>query len=183
MSEVFIAGSRAVSRLNDQVRERLDNIMRQNFTVLIGDANGADKAVQQYLASCHYKKVIVHSMEICRNNLGEWPIDRHTGFSSKRDRQYYGIKDIAMAQKANWGFMLWDGKSKGTLTNVINLLGAHKKALIYLSPKKQFFKLCRFDDLGQVLHASGISDVSSYLSSVGVNGRFDLDRNAAGLSG
>jgi hypothetical protein len=50
MVSVFVAGSRALSRLNPQLRERLDNIIRQNLTVLIGDANGADKAVQGYLA-------------------------------------------------------------------------------------------------------------------------------------
>ena len=49
MDSVFVAGSRALSKLNAQVKERLDNILRKEFTVLIGDANRADKAVQRYL--------------------------------------------------------------------------------------------------------------------------------------
>lgn len=80
MTRVFVAGSRSVSRLNDQIRERLDNIMRQDFTVLIGDANGADKAVQVYLAKCNYRNVFVYAMELCRNNVGEWPVHRHAAF-------------------------------------------------------------------------------------------------------
>jgi len=47
---VFIGGSRAVSKLNVPLRARLDEFLRRGDTILIGDANGADKAVQQYLA-------------------------------------------------------------------------------------------------------------------------------------
>ncbi len=72
MKNVFIAGSRAVSKLNAQIRERLDNITKQNLLVLVGDANGADKAVQRYLAKSGYQNVVVYCMETCRNNLGGW---------------------------------------------------------------------------------------------------------------
>src|SRR5208337_3736336 len=114
--------------------------MRQNLSVLVGDANGADKAVQQYLAKCHYSNVVVYSMDACRNNVGGWPTRMHAAeFGAKRDRHYYGIKDSAMAKDASCGFMLWDGASKGTLTNIVNLLGLRKKTLLYLSPKKLFF--------------------------------------------
>jgi hypothetical protein len=171
MKSVFVAGSRAVSRLNSQVQERLDNIMKQNLDVLVGDANGADKAVQRYLAKCHYPNVVVYSMDVCRNNVGGWPTRLHTATpGSKRDRHYYGIKDLAMAKDASCGFMLWDGASKGTLTNVINLLNARKKTLLYLSPKKLFFKLHSFDDLQGVLHANGIGNVPEFLASMGIRG-------------
>ena len=113
MTSVFVAGSRALSRLNPKVRERLDNIMKQNFTVLVGDANGADKAVQRHLAKCGYREVLVYCMETCRNNAGQWRTRPHTAKpGSKRDRHYYGIKDSAMAEDATCGFMLWDGESK-----------------------------------------------------------------------
>lgn len=62
MHSVFVAGSRALSRLNAQVKERLDNIVKQNFAVLVGDANGADKAVQRYLAERGYRNVVVYCM-------------------------------------------------------------------------------------------------------------------------
>ena len=166
MTRVFVAGSRSVSRLNDEVKERLDNIIKQNLTVLVGDANGADKAVQAYLAGSFYRNVVVYAMESCRNNIGGWELIRHIAPSCKRDRRYYGIKDLEMAKNASCGFMLWDGKSKGTLTNVINLLNADKSALLYLSPKKQFFKLRSFQDLSRALQAIGISDVSGFIMSL-----------------
>jgi len=170
VKSVFIAGSRAVSRLNSEVKERLDNIMKQNLSVLVGDANGADKAVQRYLAQCHYPNVIVYCMEDCRNNVGGWPTQPHSGEPGvRRDRHYYGIKDAAMAKASSCGFMLWDGESKGTLANVINLLTIHKKTLLYLAPKKLFFKLHTYDDFERALHANGVNNVPGFLASLGIS--------------
>lgn len=170
MHSVFVAGSRALSRLNSQVRERLDNIVKQNFTVLIGDANGADKAVQRYFAERGYRQVMVYCMETCRNNIGEWPIRSHSGEPGcKHDRHYYGIKDSAMVKDATCGFMLWDGVSKGTLANTVNLLNANKKVLLYISPRGQFFNLHNFEHLHQALEASAIRDMSRFLVSEGTD--------------
>jgi hypothetical protein len=167
MHSVFVAGSRALSKLNAQVKERLDNIMRKEFTVLVGDANGADKAVQGYLAECGYRNVVVYCMEVCRNNVGNWPIRSHfAGATVKRDRHYYGIKDRTMAKDASCGFMLWDGMSRGTLTNVLNLLDYDKKVLLFSAPKKQFFTLRSSGELGHTLRASGIKDVPALLASL-----------------
>jgi len=175
MTGVFVAGSRAVSRLNAGIKERLNNIMKQHFTVLIGDANGADKAVQRYLAKCGYRDVLVYCMDVCRNNVGGWPTRSHvTGPQVKRDRSYYTIKDLAMVEDAGCGFMLWDGLSKGTLANIISLLNSRKKVLLYMAPKKSFFKLTTLEDLYQALHANGIEDVPAFLTSLGVKGQAAL---------
>ncbi len=170
MHSVFVAGSRALSRLNPQIRERLDNIIERNVSVLIGDANGADKAVQQYLAKRQYRQVIVYCMEICRNNIGGWPMRCHVAKpGAKRDRHYYGIKDAAMVKDATCGLMLWDGLSKGTLTSAINLLSADKKVVFYIAPKKQSFNLRNFEDLHQALSATGVRDIPRFLVSMGIN--------------
>lgn len=71
-----------------------------------------------------------------------------------------------MAKNASCGFMIWDGTSKGTLTNVINLLDAQKKVLLYCSPKKHFFTVRTREDLHQVLGASGIKNVEGLLGSL-----------------
>jgi hypothetical protein len=52
-----------------------------------------------------------------------------------------------MAKDASCGFMLWDGISKGTLANVINLLDYDKKVLLFSAPKNQFFTLRTAGDL------------------------------------
>jgi hypothetical protein len=168
MQSVFVAGSRALSKLNAQVKARLDNIVKQNLTVLVGDANGADKAVQRYLADSGYQHVAVYCMNECRNNVGNWPTHAHATESGIRhDRQYFGIKDLAMAKDASCGFMIWDGTSKGTLTNVVNLLKMQKKVLLYSAPKKDFFTVRTSADLNHALSASGIKDVDGFLASLG----------------
>jgi hypothetical protein len=106
-------------------------------------------------------------MEVCRNNVGNWPTRWHSADPTiKRDRHYHGIKDRAMAKDASCGFMLWDGISKGTLTNVINLLDYDKKVLLFSAPKNQFFALRTAGDLDHALRASGIRDVAAALASL-----------------
>jgi hypothetical protein len=167
MQYVFIAGSRALSKLNAQVKERLGNIVKQNFTVLVGDANGVDKAVQRYLAERSYQHVVVYCMDLCRNNIGNWPTHAEKmGQGVPHDRHYYGLKDLAMAKDASCGFMIWDGISKGTLTNVVNLLEAGKKVLLYYSKEKRFFTLCATGDLHGVLRAAGVKNVEGFLATL-----------------
>ncbi|RUV41155.1 putative addiction module antidote protein, partial [Mesorhizobium sp. M5C.F.Ca.IN.020.29.1.1] len=74
MNTVFVGGSRHVSRLPSQVKERLDNVRKSGLRVVVGDANGADKAVQKYLVETSYPDVTVFCSGVsCRNNLGNWP--------------------------------------------------------------------------------------------------------------
>ena len=49
VTKVFIGGSRRITRLEAEVRRRLDRIVEKGLPVVIGDANGADRAVQRYL--------------------------------------------------------------------------------------------------------------------------------------
>lgn len=151
MTSVFIGGSRAISRLNPIIRERLDDLMHRGCLILIGDANGADKMVQQYFADQGYRDVVVYCMSRCRNNVGEWPIKKVESDSKTKDFAYYAAKDLAMAQDAKCGVMLWDGASKGTLNNIQNLIGSGKKVLVYLSAAKSFVKLNDQSDLDRLL--------------------------------
>jgi len=51
MTRVFIGGSRRLTRLNADVQRRIDKIIEQGFPILVGDANGADKAVRRISAA------------------------------------------------------------------------------------------------------------------------------------
>lgn len=51
---------------------------------------------------------------------------------SAKGFEFYAQKDKAMAKDADFGLMVWDGKSKGTLNNMINLLLQEKSVLLYL---------------------------------------------------
>ncbi|NUM49321.1 MAG: hypothetical protein HUU38_31865 [Anaerolineales bacterium] len=152
MTKVFIGGSRKIISLNPDIKARLDNIIEKGYAILIGDANGADKAVQKYLHENAYQNVQVFCMDQeCRNNIGNWESTHITSPQSRKDFSYYSIKDAEMAKEAEYGFMLWEGKSNGTLNNMVNLLKANKKVLVYFLPQKAFFKLLTFSDLEKLL--------------------------------
>jgi len=152
MTKVFIAGSRALARLNADVKRRIDTIVDKGFTILIGDANGADKAVQRYLAERHFRNVIVHCMAgNCRNNVAGWPTREIVAAPGARGFAYYSTKDLAMANDAAYGLMLWDGESKGTLNSVINMVQQHKVVVVYLAPKRKFQNLRSVSDVSRLL--------------------------------
>jgi hypothetical protein len=152
MTNIFIAGSRCLSRLNADVKRRIDTMIDKDFTILVGDANGADKAVQRYLAEKGYRNVIVHCMAgNCRNNIAGWPIREISASPGLRGFAYYSTKDLAMVDYASYGFMLWDGESKGTLNNVIQMIRQHKSVVVYLAPKKKFRNLRSPHDVAQLL--------------------------------
>jgi len=139
MKSVFLSGSRAISRLNPEIRDRLAGITSQSFDILIGDANGADKALQTFLKENNYEKVTVYcSGTRCRNNVGHWRTCNVEVPAGSRGRDFYTQKDRLMAKIADYGFVLWDGKSSGSIENVLNLLQGGKGALVYFSPAREF---------------------------------------------
>ena len=156
-STIFVAGSRQISRLPAEVKARLDTMIEKGFRILVGDANGADKAVQQYLADKSYANVLVHCMkDHCRNNVGHWPTREVAAPRGAKGFDYYSLKDRAMADTADYGLMLWDGKSKGTVNNVVNLSRDQKPVIVYVAPTKQF-RTVKTEDLRDLL-AQGASD-------------------------
>lgn len=156
MSKIFIGGSRRISRLNLAVRQRIDRIVDQNLPVLIGDANGADKAVQHYLQGRNYDKVEVFCIDgACRNNLGKWPLRLVKPPSEINDFNYYAAKDRLMASEAKFGLMIWDGKSLGTLLNVFRLASQRKKVVVYTVPAKQFTEVANLADWERFLSPFG----------------------------
>ncbi|MGH9864153.1 MAG: hypothetical protein ACRD4H_01930 [Candidatus Acidiferrales bacterium] len=152
-TKVFIAGSRRLSKLSKDVRGRIDKIIEKRLTIIIGDANGVDKTVQKYLSAKHYSNVIVFCMEgDCRNNLGSWSMRTITASQPQRkDFAYFATKDRAMAEEADYGLMLWDGQSRGTLTSIVDLVLKEKLVVVYVSTDKNFYTLRQTNDLATML--------------------------------
>ena len=152
-AKVFIAGSRSLSRLSKDVKKRIDNIIGQGFEAIVGDANGVDRAVQTYLSERHYNRVTVFCMDgVCRNNVGDWPTrEIRAPESSRRDFAYYSTKDRAMVEEADYGLMLWDGKSRGTLRSVVDLVQHEKPVIVYVASEKSFHTLKQPRDLANIL--------------------------------
>jgi len=152
MIKVFFGGSRKMGRLSQAVIERTDNIIANGYLILIGDANGTDKAMQKYLAGKNYRNVLVFCMgNMCRNNIGNWETRNVHSSSRKKDFNYYSTKDVLMCEEADYGFMLWDGKSKGTLNSILNLCEHSKKVLVYFSPTKSFYSVENKSDISKLL--------------------------------
>ena len=152
MTTVFLSGSRRLSCLNDSIRNRLDNMVGSGLSIIVGDANGADKAMQGYLAENSYRDVTVFCAgEHCRNNVGNWPTQNVVVDSKLSGREFYTQKDKEMAQQADLGFVLWDGKSTGSIANILELLKFKKKAVVYFGPEKQFYNVNRLEAINALL--------------------------------
>jgi hypothetical protein len=135
---VFIAGSISIDRITKAAAQRLDSIIDNGYAVVVGDAGGVDKAVERYLLDRHYNQVTVYCINQPRNNLGDWPVETVARTQSRPRRSDFAKKDLTMAEAADVGFMIWDGKSSGTLNNVLNLLSLGKHSLVYVHMEDQF---------------------------------------------
>jgi len=168
---VFVGGSRHISRLNSEVKARLDRLINQNWSLLFGGANGADRAVQQYLRHHDYSNVQVFCMQgHCRNNVGKWPVVE-IGAAKKnlRGAEFYSIKDREMTNLASIGLMLWDGKSFGTLANIVRLIDQRKPVVVYHSKLREFNNLKTLSDLHAFLRQCG-TDAERTFESIGESG-------------
>jgi hypothetical protein len=162
MTTVFLSGSRKISRLNDAVRKRIQNMIDQGFKIIIGDAKGADKALQGFLSEKQYQNVTVfYAGNICRNNVGGWQTRQIQVDSKFKGRDFYTQKDKEMAANADYGLVLWDGKSAGSINNVFELLKDEKTVVVYLSSKREFINISKPQDVENLLQTC---DSANYLS-------------------
>ena len=147
MTTVFIGGSRHVSRLPADAKKRLDTMMEKDLRVIVGDANGADKAAQKHFLDAHYENVTVFcSGSACRNNLRPWEEQRVNVAKGVKGFDFYAAKDRAMAATADYGFMIWDGKSPGTVLNVLRLIRREKMAVLFNAAARPATTLKTTDD-------------------------------------
>lgn len=96
----------------------------------MGDCYGVDTAVQDFFIRLSYNNVTVFASNgKARNNIGNWNVENIHVDSSVKGFDFYKQKDIAMANSADYGFVIWDGSSRGTLNNIINLINQNKKSV------------------------------------------------------
>ncbi|MDL2291553.1 hypothetical protein LJB80_00190 [Bacteroides sp. OttesenSCG-928-F21] len=131
MTKVFISGSISIKELDKPTMISIDLLIERDVCFLIGDANGVDKAAQQYLLDKNYRHVVVYfSGEKIRHNIGNWYTKQCPNPENQTGRKLYQIKDKVMATDCDFGLMLWDGKSKGTKENMDNLDALGKRYLL-----------------------------------------------------
>ncbi|PIG08784.1 hypothetical protein CLU84_1655 [Comamonas sp. 26] len=151
-TKVFIAGSITIKNLDPKVKERIANIVDQGFEVLVGDADGVDSSVQNYLSELNAKAVTVFcSGEVPRNNSGSWSVEPVSTLHKEGSRAFFTAKDVKMAETADFGLMIWDTKSTGTLSNVIELLSAKKKSVVFVNKDKIFKNVSSIEHLEDLI--------------------------------
>jgi hypothetical protein len=168
--------------LSVEVRRRLDRIIEKRLPVVIGDADGADKAVQRYLDSRGYDLVEVFCAgENPRNNIGDWRLRRIQPPHNTRDFHYYASKDREMATAATVGLLIWDGESQGTLMNVLRLVAQHKTAVVYVGPEKAFSEIRSHGDFEKLAGDLGNAAARRLHDRATHEGLFQTDEEQAPL--
>jgi hypothetical protein len=148
MTTVFIAGSITIKSLDARVKERIDKVVESGFDIVVGDADGADAAIQRHLRDTGAKNTTVYcSGSAPRNNVGDWDIQVVDAIHAPGSRAFFTAKDLQMARRADFGLMIWDTRSTGTLGNVIELLVRKKKSVVYIYKDKVFKNVGTVDDL------------------------------------
>ena len=75
MKKVFVSGSMSIKKLDNLAIQSLNKIISKNIQVLVGDANGVDKLVQEYLSNKRYYNVIIYTIfDTPRNYLNNEPL-------------------------------------------------------------------------------------------------------------
>ena len=152
MHTIFISGSMRIKNIDKAVICRINNIINSKFEIIIGDADGVDSSVQRYLKSINYNDVTVYCTgQKPRNNLGPWNINLVITDKEPGTREFFTAKDISMSKDCDFGLMIWDAKSTGTLSNVLELLSAQKNSLVFVNKLKKFFEISNVETFEKLL--------------------------------
>jgi len=140
MRKVFISGSRSIRRLDNLVIDSLNRIISRGMQILVGDAKGVDRLVQEYLAKKGYSNVIVYTVCSSPRNLtsNRFLIKNVSVNRNFRGRKLYEQKDIIMTKECDYLFVIWDGKSKGSYNNILRGIEYGKKIKVFYEKENRF---------------------------------------------
>lgn len=130
--KIFVSGSKSIKTLPAEVKTYIKDLAANGNEFIIGDCYGVDLAVQKFLLSINVSRVTVYcSGLVPRNNVGcfttvAFPVENLKGY------EFYRVKDIKMAEDADFGVAIWDGKSRGTKNNIDEMKRQNKPIKIFL---------------------------------------------------
>lgn len=151
---IMIVGSHTVSQPDHTVKMKISNICDQGWYILVGDHSGLDAALQDYLVDMHTDRVRVYTARPQpHHNLGRWPV-RHP----PKEGRWAGVpkylqNTLAMADSADCGMVLWDGKSMGTYFVIVSLVEQGKSVWVYLPDKETGHTIRTPEDVEKLLRA------------------------------
>ena len=118
---VMVSGSRSIADIRPGLQS-INRIMELNFSIILGDASGVDKLVQEYLRNSNYLDVKVYFALWSGNGKPR----NVTGFQTVGVPGSYVARDKAMCSICDYGLALWDGISRGTKDNIDRTKGKTK---------------------------------------------------------
>lgn len=146
MLKVFCGGSRIIPGFNqglsEDVIEIINQYVRANAAILIGDADGVDSLIQEYLFKIGYKNVVIFYSTAKPRNMkdNKWQL-KYINARGLKGREFMQAKDKAMAALCDEALMIWDpvsinnygrlAVSKGTLANCTNVLTLNKPVTLW----------------------------------------------------
>lgn len=149
-NKVFISGSISIKQLSQEVKNSINKIIKQNFEILVGDAQGIDTLIQNYCLSLNYYNITIYSIYSfprykASDNFKIKYIEVPNSIKRERERQQE--KDKAMTLDSEFTFTIWDGKSKGSYANILRGLNNSKKIKVYLCDKDLFLNKIVKDEI------------------------------------
>ena len=143
---VFVSGSSKTTdpeseyyrkELPDEVKTELDNYIKKNNNIIVGDAPGIDTQVQNYLNDKKYSNVSIYTTSKKPRHLAnnKWSIHKINTFGlDPNSKDGLMMKDIAMANAAKKGFavILENGGAGATRNNIRRLLNQNKDVKVFM---------------------------------------------------
>lgn len=153
--KVFFSGSKRISEPGVTVLGILDGLMRSGEEILIGDCPGADQAIQHYLSKSGYPLVTVYcSGDEPRFNAGDWDVRTvELDPSLTHGFQFWRQKDIQMELECDCAVAVWDGESRGTRQNILELSAMGKECRVVLQDGEGTWL---FGDIGRLLGSGSV---------------------------
>ena len=122
------------ANLSKSVRRELNNSIKNNEKIIVGDAPGIDSQVQDYL-NTRYKNVEVYTSNREPRYLANknWKVKRvNASKYPEGSKEFLAAKDKAMTRRATKGLAVTiTGGAKATRANVQRLIDQNKSVKVY----------------------------------------------------
>jgi len=174
---VFISGSIAIKNINKLVIDYIESIIEQECSIFVGDSNGVDRLIQQILIDRDYKNIKVYCTgNYPRNNIGKWEIVSVYTSHKPNTRLYFTVKDLEMTKHCDYGFMVWDLKSVGTLSNVYELVKREKMSVVFVDEFKKFFTVSSLLEFKNLVAMMSRSDFNKADKKIQLKEKMDSNK-------
>lgn len=184
MKSVFISGSIKIKTLPTITLKSINNIINNDFPILLGDAHGVDYLVQKYLVKKNYFNVKIYSItdpprNIATNKFSKKIIDykgmdEYIKLSEEEknrftfsERKKQSLKDIAMVKEADFLLVIWNGESEGSKNNIIRGIKLNKKIKVILNNRiipQENINLNYIENIYEENKGIGIKELKSRLN-------------------